>query len=371
MTKHAINTGDCAAHSPLGRLHVGAGEQLGPLTVFPVWTDAPAARGIQMATPSHLHISELDEPQVPKLLVWHDLDTDLLLLEGTLLVGGWQTRVAASDVVVARGQQVVVDVRCVEQGRWGGGSSHGVGGQAPASVKAALRGGARRAATADQGEVWAKVSRLERSYGERPTSSLHQIISEAVVSGGDAARGFASAHLRQDSAGEPFIGAYPSDCGFADASATSTGSAGNPQANALEAEVLHRLQDYATKTLPGQRGVIIGIAGVPVSLDLFGTVAACRSELLPILTAALVDAYSLPTVRPTRGQSARDFAAQCMLSAQGSQSMAAAVHDALGSVTHWRAADDVIDLRGVRRTGTHSLLHASALNMKHELALAM
>ncbi|NBU30145.1 MAG: hypothetical protein EBS41_01325 [Actinobacteria bacterium] len=336
----------------LGTLHVGTGLQFGPLTVFPVWTDAPIARGFSTARRRNIQVSELDPPTVPRLIVSHELDTDVLLLEGTMLVGGWQTRVAACDVVIPRGERVVVDVRCVEAGRWQGGRGHGVDGMAPMSVKVALRGGQSRMRHADQSEVWQKVSRLERFYGTKSTNSLHELMNDSITR---------SEYKRAD-------GAMPTAQQMHLQEESLPDAPGN-DIRGVDEQVLADLRAYARSPLPGQRGIIIGIGGVPVCLELYGSATACRAELLPTLTAALLDAGSAEKVGVTRGQAARDFAKQCALLSDKAMWDVADLLEGASETT--RDGDDDIDLRGLRRSDTKTLLHFSALNMKHELALAM
>ncbi|MBU6214204.1 MAG: hypothetical protein KGP01_07160, partial [Actinomycetales bacterium] len=327
--------------SPVGQLHVGAGTTFGPLTVFPVWTSAPGARGFTTARGQDIQVSELDEPTVPQLLVWHNLDTDLLLLEGTLLVGGWQTRAAERDIVIPRGERVVTPVRCVERGRWGGGSGHGVDGIAPLSVRAALRGGAARRERADQSEVWERVTRLERTYGAHATSSLHSLMTESIGAPLHDSRG-----RNRDRV--PMRGA-----GFVDEL------------------LLEELQRYAASPLPGQRGVIIGVGGSPVSLELFGSVGACKAELPALLTAAFIDAGTVNSYAPTRGAAARSFAEQCQrLMSLETLTWLPAAEGARDTETARTTAYD-LDIRAIRRGATGSVLHASAMNMRHELALAL
>jgi hypothetical protein len=80
-------------------------------------------------------------------------------LEGELLEGGRQHRVAARSVVVDPSASVVLEVRCVEHGRWNGGGEHvRTGRRAPVQVRAA----------AGQHEVWERV----RRYGKSATESL-------------------------------------------------------------------------------------------------------------------------------------------------------------------------------------------------------
>lgn len=65
----------------------------------------------------HLTVRELPSPIVPELLAVNSSPTPALLLDGEVLVGGWQHRTLNSSVFAPRGQ-TVLPVSCVEQGRW-------------------------------------------------------------------------------------------------------------------------------------------------------------------------------------------------------------------------------------------------------------
>ena len=86
-----------------------------------------------------------------------------LMLAGELLEGGHQHRVAVRTTMVEPAHSAVLDVRCVEQGRWSGSGGHRQSGRrAPVS----LRG------VSDQGEVWQRISRHEQRHGSAPTHSV-------------------------------------------------------------------------------------------------------------------------------------------------------------------------------------------------------
>src|SRR5829696_299319 len=106
----------------LPAIHLGSPVQAGPLTVFPVWTDAPlAARPYRTTLPAAGAVKEHDGgPSVESLMVSNPRATPVLLLEGALLEGGWQHRVLAQSVLIGGKTRQDVDVRCVEQRRWGG-----------------------------------------------------------------------------------------------------------------------------------------------------------------------------------------------------------------------------------------------------------
>ncbi len=104
----------------LSIIDVGTGRRRGPLTTFPVWIDLPSIPGIVWKT-DDLAVGELPTgPSVSHLLVENPADRPTLLLEGDLLAGGMQHRMAASSTLLAANESTPVDVLCVEQGRWSG-----------------------------------------------------------------------------------------------------------------------------------------------------------------------------------------------------------------------------------------------------------
>ena len=228
-------------------LHVGRGITLGQITVFPVWTDADALRDVATGTAARIDVTELrGGAQVPHLTVANLGPRPALLLEGELLEGGRQTRALAYDLLIAPGTSAVVEVACVEHGRW-----HGTGGHArrarrvSASVQHRVRGDER----GRQQEVWDSVARFDRATG--PTVS-----------------GSFADHLDR----------LPRD-------------------------------EAAVRVLPGQTGVIIGVAGWPVALELFGSRPALIAHLPGILDAARLDARLAGHAGPVPGRRARRFGA--------------------------------------------------------------
>ncbi len=113
-------------------------------------------------------ISEVSsEGSVPELRVTNRGARPILLLEGELLEGGKQHRVLRVTLVVSPGEERIISVCCVEQGRWdNGGTSFGASSFAPPSVRqrSNLSGNPLRASRA-QGEVWQEVQDLLCSRG--------------------------------------------------------------------------------------------------------------------------------------------------------------------------------------------------------------
>lgn len=159
-------------------------------------------------------------PSVGGVTVTNPGPRPLLLFEGTVLDGGWQHRALVHDVLVPAGVPLDVPVACVEQGRWHGSTTQRTSRrQVPLAVRGALRGIRREVAAGtrstgvDQGDVWRRVSRYERVYGGSATSSLVDV---------------------QDRAAR--------------------------EVDALVAGL---------RPLYGQRGVLVGVAGHPVLLEVF------------------------------------------------------------------------------------------------------
>src|SRR4051812_7388338 len=101
--------------SSTARLHVGQGTQRGPLTVFPVWTDAPTAhRGYFTGSSAPVDVAErAGSPAVDQLVLTNRGDRPVLLLAGELLEGGWQTRALTATTLLAPGMPSVERVVCV------------------------------------------------------------------------------------------------------------------------------------------------------------------------------------------------------------------------------------------------------------------
>lgn len=298
--------------SSLPALHVGAPTQAGALSVFPIWTDAPVTnpRPYTLSLRSGATVSELpDGPAVNHLAVTNPGPRPLLLLEGMLLDGGWQHRTLARDVLVAAGRSRTLEVMCVEQGRWHGAGAQRLGrATAPLAVRGALRGIRRQApntpARADQHDVWTRVQRYERAHGASATGSLVDV-QERTAS----------------LVGPIVAGARP---------------------------------------LFGQRGVLIGVAGHPVLLEVFDHPRTLAEQWDAILTAVALDAIGAPYA-PTPGYRARAFTARI-------QALALEPDDIGPAATTLAARDDLAAVRAL--TTPAGTVHAAALNVRHDLVLA-
>ncbi len=299
----------------LPALHVGSPAQAGPLTVFPVWTDAPLdTKPYRTTLPKSGRVGELQSgPSVPELRVTNPGAVPVLLFEGALLDGGWQHRVLATSVLVGAHADVTVKVCCVEQHRWGGGHDQRLGGRrAPLAVRGALRGiraGVRlepeHSRQANQGDVWGRVAHYESGHGRSHTSSLVEV-----------QRGL------------------------------------DRQIEKIVREV---------RPLPAQRGVLIGVAGHPVLLEVFDHPHTLSEQWDAILSAVAVDALLVPE-EPTPGYRARAFAHRTLATAVADSGPAGVAIAIAGNDA------DLISARGLATSDR--VIYAGVVNTRHELVLA-
>jgi hypothetical protein len=230
------------------RLHVGQGTHRGPLTVFPVWTDAPEVpRGYVTGASAPVDVAErAGSPAVDQLVVTNRGKHPVLLLAGELLEGGWQTRALIATTLLAPGQRSVQQVVCVEQGRWGGDIAHRrQARRVPFAVRARFdRPDAQRA-------VWDRVRGYDSVAGPSETGSLADRLDRTTAAADELTGGL--------------------------------------------------------RPLAGQRGVLVGIAGRPAWLEVFDSGRTLSAHWSALLHAATLDALSQPAVR-TPAALARSFA---------------------------------------------------------------
>ena len=306
----------------VGRIHVGAGTQIGPLTTFPVWMADLHGAALDVPPRARLEVAELDEPRIDALTVSSQGDAPVLLTEGTLLRGGMQTRVLARDAVVLPGRRVEVETTCVEAGRWGGGTEHAVHERAPLRVLGELRGvrvdRRRRADRGDrQSRVWSSVQSYEVHYGQRPTSSLVEMMED-----------------RHDA---------------------------RPVRRRVE--TIRRLLDEQIRTvMPGQCGIIIGVGGHPVMLETFGR-HDTFTLMLPLMINALALDGALYQDEPTPARRAVRFAQILQETA-----MQRATRISEGQI--YGATNEVLDVRALETSFTSGVAHLLAINTRHQLVRA-
>ncbi len=141
----------------------------------------------------HLAVRELPSPAVPELLAVNSSPEPALLLDGEILVGGWQHRTLNSTVFAPRGQ-TVLPVSCVEQGRW-----HNVAVQFSTGESSYPRLRAAQAAQvhdslqssgkhiSNQSAVWQSIQQQQQATGVK---SVTGAMSDIYVSRRDAIAAF-------------------------------------------------------------------------------------------------------------------------------------------------------------------------------------
>jgi hypothetical protein len=243
-----------SAHTATPQLHIGQATNVGGLSIFPVWTDAPETPDLTTGG-ADLSVAEREgSPVVGELVLTNPSPKPVLLLAGELFEGGWQHRALNHDVVLAPASRHVASVSCVEAGRW-----HGTAGQARRARRASVLVRSAQAMSTHherQGRVWERVSRYDATFGASATSSFVDHLDRAHRPGAPkGARTIAS------------------DLG-------------------------------SIRPLAGQRGVVVGLGGQPAFLELFPTTTALEQHLPAPLSAVAVDAALVPSV-PTPGRRAR------------------------------------------------------------------
>jgi hypothetical protein len=152
-------------------LHLGRPVIRGALTAFPVWNGAAVqSRGYDVNSATLTVEERAGHAVVAELVLTNRGQRPALILEGELLEGGQQHRIAAQSVMINAGASQVLDVRCVEEGRWSGGSEHVRSGRrAPMSVRAAQ----------EQSGTWQRVRDLEARHRGGETHFLGDALASA------------------------------------------------------------------------------------------------------------------------------------------------------------------------------------------------
>lgn len=182
----------------LASLTVGTATTVGNLMVYPVFTAAPQANGyllLEEAVQSgKFTITEVEAGgSVPNLQVTNGLNRDVLLLDGDILVGAKQNRSCTTTILIGKKTAPVIDVNCVERGRWAARGAHFSGGRT--HLHSRLRARKSRSVTdslkrsrgyvADQGEVWHEISMKAASFSTHdarfqrsPTEAADEIYTQ-------------------------------------------------------------------------------------------------------------------------------------------------------------------------------------------------
>lgn len=289
------------------------------MTIFPIWSEAPLSPRRGYATPHRgkAQVSELQSgPDVGRVQVTHDSRRPLVMFDGSLLEAGWQHRVLLGDIAVRPGQVAVLDVACVEANRWG-------------STNMDQRTGHRRAPLTVRGAA----------FGIRP----------------EEAGRFAPTQERQSDQGDVWrrVSHYERRFGASPTSSlVDVAGQFDAEVDALTARV---------RPLPAQRGVLIGVGGHPALLEVFDHPRTLAEEWTGILGSVWLDARSTPEIA-TPGYRARAFVRR--VSSAPMQDL----RDA--GVGREIALEDLSLFTGRGLVLGRDLVHATVLNLRHDLVLA-
>jgi uncharacterized lipoprotein YbaY len=140
-------------------LSVGSPVTQGNLTVFPVYSRQKRPMSSEYLTLDEalkknvILVKELPNAEVSRVSVSNKAGQPIFLISGDIILGGQQDRVVARDTIVPKGaKDFVVEVFCVEQGRWAGGQHF----SAPDVASNSLRRETQR--SKQQTKVWEQVA---------------------------------------------------------------------------------------------------------------------------------------------------------------------------------------------------------------------
>ena len=160
------------------RISIGRPITRARVTLHPVYLHQPPTDAIG-AGRAGVRLSEQQDPSVPQIQVINPADNPALLMAGTILRGGMQTRMVAGSALLPSQLPVALPVSCVEQGRWGGGAGFELTDTvAPRRVRRTTdltmtRNLATGGRGADQSAVWQSVEHeLQGDHAVNPTRNL-------------------------------------------------------------------------------------------------------------------------------------------------------------------------------------------------------
>ena len=175
-------------------IKVGDPAVYGGLAVFPLIGGNPGKRDYltlnEALVVEGVTVSEVSEGgHVPELRLKNNLDKDVFAADGEALLGAKQNRVLNSSIYVKAGDEVIIPVSCVEQGRWSyrqrnfQASEHSEFVSSRAAKMGSVASSLRRSGwdrESDQGAVWQQME-AKRTYfqAEAPTGSMADVYDSA------------------------------------------------------------------------------------------------------------------------------------------------------------------------------------------------
>ena len=159
------------------------------LTVFPVvrksGADAKSANYLSLSDGVRQKLVTVSEApgggEVNRVHVENQSDRPLLLLGGEVILGGQQDRILGQDTVIPAHEKMMVEVFCVEHGRWSGQREFSA---ANGFADGKLR--VRAKFKSDQQAVWAEVAKKNATLAAKPSTGTYRNL--AVGAEGDKAK---------------------------------------------------------------------------------------------------------------------------------------------------------------------------------------
>ncbi|MFH1777978.1 MAG: DUF6569 family protein [Candidatus Omnitrophota bacterium] len=171
-----------AIKNMIGRMDVGEPVHYENLTIIPLYsarvTDHTPYTTLEQALENNrLKITEIDGGQVPTVKLTNLSDKYIFIMGGEILTGCKQDRIIGRDVLIKPGSKhVVVPVYCVEQGRWTYQSKDFYSKNNLGTPD--LRAEAQTGSSAAQGKIWDKISRVSAGLDVQSTTNSYQAIYE-------------------------------------------------------------------------------------------------------------------------------------------------------------------------------------------------
>lgn len=232
----------------VAQLRLGQPQSFQGLTVIPLLSDHQAdvpfvtldealARGL-------IDLEEVSEAgSVNELRVVNKADTGVFILDGEELVGAKQNRIANASFVVPPGQPTVIDVSCIERGRWAYNSER----------------------FSTSGSVFASTGRR---------SKMEDVTGELSVSG----------RFRSDQGR-----VWKEVDGYLDRTGTISTTDSFVDVHAALKERVDAAV-AAFRSVPGQVGALVSVAGQLIGLDAFGQASAWAALFPKLLRSYAVEA---------------------------------------------------------------------------------
>jgi hypothetical protein len=283
------------------------------------WTGLSPLKYLVPPKIDQLFFREFDEgdgPEIGRIEVFNPTDVPVLIPAGWVIGGDLlQVRVFNASEFVAPLESIIAKVSCVERGRWGQGKNKVDGGRAPLSVHASGRVFNENSGLWDmdystrQERVWRRVETLENRSGQRPTSSLQQIMREDST----------TVHI------------------------TST------------------LQNHSVNELrmvTGQNGIIIAFEGKPLLLEAFSSTKALKATIQSTIRSLSFDIDHL-NFKATSKEKVKDFIEEASIGRLSPMQHGIPHSPFLGG-------GETVDTNATKDVNGR-LLYVTALNMKHRI----